>query len=167
MSLLPIVLISAMIFLIAYRLYGNLLVRLFKLNADAVTPAYELRDDLDYVPTEPKFLIGQHFSAIAAAGPIVGPILACLMFGWVPALLWIIIGSIFIGGVQRLCFTSGVGTAQSKVHCRSCPRAHEQAILYLVSPVHLDRIGLHHRRLQPISLQPRSLVSKNSRTAKS
>ena len=61
-----------------------------------------MRDDVDYVPIEPKFLLSQHFSAIAAAGPIVGPILAGLAFGWLPALIWILVGSIFIGGVHDM-----------------------------------------------------------------
>ncbi len=61
-----------------------------------------MRDGLDYEPIESKFLMGQHFSAIAAAGPIVGPILAGLMFGWLPALLWILVGAIFIGGVHDM-----------------------------------------------------------------
>src|SRR5258708_11355119 len=61
-----------------------------------------MRDDVDYAPIDSKFLLSQHFSAIAAAGPIVGPIMAGLLFGWVPALLWILIGSIFIGGVHDM-----------------------------------------------------------------
>ena len=61
-----------------------------------------MEDGVDYVPAEAKFLAGQHFSAIAAAGPITGPILAGILFGWVPALVWIIIGSIFIGGVHDM-----------------------------------------------------------------
>jgi carbon starvation protein len=100
--LLPIVLCSAVILIVAYRLYGSLLARLFRLDPEAPTPAVELRDDVDYVPIEPKFLLGQHFSAIAAAGPIVGPILAGVMFGWLPALLWILLGAIFIGGVHDM-----------------------------------------------------------------
>lgn len=100
MSLVVVVLASAAALLAGYRFYGSLLVRLFRLDPSRPTPAYELRDDVDYVPTEPKFLIGQHFSAIAAAGPIVGPILACTMFGWAPALLWILLGAIFVGGVH-------------------------------------------------------------------
>ncbi len=55
---------------------------------------------MDFVPTRPFYLFGQHFSAIAAAGPIVGPILACQQFGWLPAILWITIGVIFIGAVH-------------------------------------------------------------------
>ncbi len=102
MSLLPIVVASAVILTIAYFTYGRLLSRLLKLDPNAITPAVELRDDIDYEPIEPKFLLSQHFSAIAAAGPIVGPILAGVMFGWVPALIWLIVGSIFIGGVHDM-----------------------------------------------------------------
>ncbi len=102
MSLLAIVLCCAVVLLLAYRLYGNLLARLLRLDPNAETPAVQMRDDVDYAPIEPKFLLGQHFSAIAAAGPIVGPILAGVMFGWLPALLWIVLGSIFIGGVHDI-----------------------------------------------------------------
>jgi len=91
---------SAACLLMGYVLYGSLLSKLFRLDRNTKTPALELRDDLDYVPIAPRFLMSQHFSAIAAAGPIVGPILAGIMFGWLPALLWIVLGSIFIGGVH-------------------------------------------------------------------
>jgi carbon starvation protein len=74
--------------------------KLFRLDSKAMTPAYAQRDDVDYVPCERGPLLSQHFSAIAAAGPIVGPILAGAMFGWLPALLWILIGAIFVGGVH-------------------------------------------------------------------
>jgi carbon starvation protein len=100
MSLLAVLVPSAVILLVAYRLYGGLLARLFRLDPAAPTPAVTLRDDVDYEPIPPQLLLGQHFSAIAAAGPIVGPILAGVAFGWLPALLWILIGSIFIGGVH-------------------------------------------------------------------
>jgi carbon starvation protein len=112
MKLLAIVLGSAACLLIAYRTYGSLLARLLKLDDAAVTPAHTLRDDVDYAPARPSFLLSQHFSAIAAAGPIVGPILAGLMFGWLPALLWILIGSIFIGGVHD--FTALVASIRHK-----------------------------------------------------
>src|SRR5437762_10981242 len=100
MSLLSIVLISAACLLVAYFTYGRLLTRLLKLRPDVPTPAVELRDDVDYAPIDSKFLLSQHFSAIAAAGPIVGPILAGVMFGWLPALLWILVGAVFVGGVH-------------------------------------------------------------------
>lgn len=102
MTLLPIVLIAAAVFLVAYRTYGSLLARLLRLDPEARTPAVELRDDVDYAPIDRKFLLSQHFSAIAAAGPIIGPIQAGLFFGWVPAILWIVLGSIFIGGVHDI-----------------------------------------------------------------
>ena len=102
MSLLVIVLISAACLLAAYFTYGPLLARLLRLRADVPTPAVSMRDDVDYAPIDSKFLLSQHFSAIAAAGPIVGPILAGIAFGWLPALLWILIGSILIGGVHDM-----------------------------------------------------------------
>lgn len=102
MSLLSIVLISAACLLAAYFTYGRLLTRLVQLRPDAPTPAVELRDDVDYAPIDSKFLLSQHFSAIAAAGPIVGPIVAGTLFGWLPALLWIVLGAIFIGGVHDM-----------------------------------------------------------------
>ncbi|MCC7491565.1 MAG: carbon starvation protein A [Fimbriimonadaceae bacterium] len=101
-GILLVVVLSAVILAVAYRTYGRLLARLLRLDPQAVTPAVELRDEVDYLPIEPKFLLGQHFSAIAAAGPIVGPILAGVMFGWGPALIWILVGCVFIGGVHDL-----------------------------------------------------------------
>ncbi len=76
MEMLGIVIGSAVILTIAYFTYGRLLARLFRLDNNTPTPAVTLRDDLDYMPCETGPLLSQHFSAIAAAGPIVGPILA-------------------------------------------------------------------------------------------
>ena len=102
MSLLVVVGISAILLIAAYFTYGRFLSRFLALDATRPTPAVEMRDGVDYDPIEPKFLLSQHFSAIAAAGPIVGPVLAGIYFGWLPALLWILIGSIFIGGVHDM-----------------------------------------------------------------
>jgi len=103
MSIIFIVLGMSVLFYIAYRIYGTFLAKkVFDLNNENKTAAVELEDGLDFVPTEPKFLMGQHFSAIAAAGPITGPIIAGIAYGWVPALLWILVGSIFIGGVHDM-----------------------------------------------------------------
>ena len=103
MSIIFIVLGMSALFYVAYRTYGAFLSKkVYELNDKNVTPAVEMEDGLDYVPTEPKFLLGQHFSAIAAAGPITGPIIAGIAYGWVPALLWILVGSIFIGGVHDM-----------------------------------------------------------------
>jgi carbon starvation protein len=112
MNMLLIVLLSASILSIAYCTYGPLLVRLLRLDSKAQTPAVEFRDDVDYAPLAPDELLSQHFSAIAAAGPIVGPILAGVMFGWLPALIWILVGSILIGGVHDL--TSLVASIRHK-----------------------------------------------------
>lgn len=108
MSLLFVIGGVAAILALAYRVYGGFLLRIFHLDPKAQTPAITLRDDIDYVPIAPQFLFGQHFSAIAAAGPIVGPIVAGVAFGWGPALAWILVGSIFIGGVHD--FTSLVAS---------------------------------------------------------
>lgn len=112
MSMLAVVLFSAICLITAYYTYGPLLVRLLHLDPNVDTPATTMRDDVDYVPIESKFLLSQHFSAIAAAGPIVGPILAGVTFGWLPALIWILVGSIFIGGVHD--FTSLVASIRHK-----------------------------------------------------
>ncbi len=100
MTILPIVAVCAVILLIAYVTYGKLLVRWLGIDPSRKTPAVELEDGNDYVPAPPGVVLGGHFTAIAAAGPVVGPILAGLAFGWLPALLWILIGAILIGGVH-------------------------------------------------------------------
>lgn len=83
-----------------YLLYGRFIARQFHLDSEAITPAVAQNDGVDFVPARPFYLMGQHFSAIAAAGPIVGPILACMVFGWLPCILWIVLGVIFIGAVH-------------------------------------------------------------------
>ncbi len=88
----------------AYRLYGGWVARQFQLDDARTTPAHRVNDGVDFVPTKPFYLFGQHFSAIAAAGPIAGPILACQAFGWLPCLLWIGLGVVLIGAVHD--FTS-------------------------------------------------------------
>src|SRR5689334_19776537 len=85
---------------LGYRFYGGFIARQYNLDPGRATPAARINDGVDFVPTRPFYLLGQHFSAIAAAGPIVGPILACQQFGWLPAILWITVGVIFIGAVH-------------------------------------------------------------------
>ena len=97
-----IILSVIVIFLAGYFIYGRFLAKKLALDNADPTPACRINDGIDYVPAKMPLLLGQHFSAIAAAGPIVGPILACLWFGWLPALLWIILGALFIGGVHDL-----------------------------------------------------------------
>ena len=129
MSLLAIALVSCGFFLAAYLFYGRLLAKWFDLSPTRVTPACSMSDGVDYVPAKAPFLLGQHFSAIAAAGPIVGPILAGLWFGWLPALLWIVFGAIFLGAVHD--FSSLVGSVRHQarsiveiVRDHLGPRAH-------------------------------------------
>jgi carbon starvation protein len=85
---------------VAYRTYGGWIARQMRLDPQTTTPAQELEDGVDFVPTRPFYLFGQHFAAIAAAGPIAGPIIACQEFGWLPCLLWIGIGVVLIGAVH-------------------------------------------------------------------
>ncbi len=92
--------IFLVVVMLGYRFYGGWIARFFRLNDAVVTPSHERQDGVDFVPTKPFYLLGQHFSAIAAAGPIAGPILACQLFGWLPCLLWIGLGVVFIGAVH-------------------------------------------------------------------
>ena len=88
--------IGAVLFILAYRIYGRYLERLFGVEPERRTPACVRPDNVDYVPTRPAVLFGHHFASIAGAGPIVGPV-AALYFGWVPVVLWIIVGCILVG----------------------------------------------------------------------
>lgn len=92
--------ITLAVLALGYTWYGRFVARQYALDDARVTPAVAVNDGVDFVPTRRFYLLGQHFSAIAAAGPIAGPILACLQFGWLPCILWIAIGVIFIGAVH-------------------------------------------------------------------
>ncbi len=98
LALIAVVVLAALS--VGYRVYGSFIARQFALDPGARTPAVSENDGVDFVPTPPFYLLGQHFSAIAAAGPIAGPILACQQFGWLPCLLWIGLGSVLIGAVH-------------------------------------------------------------------
>ena len=100
MTILPIVAVCAVVLVLAYVTYGRLVVRWLGIDPSRPTPAVAMEDGVDYVPASGPVVLGGHFTAIAAAGPVVGPILAGLYFGWLPALLWIMLGAIFIGGVH-------------------------------------------------------------------
>ncbi len=91
---------SIIAYLIAYYTYGRYLSRkIFKLDPAAKTPAHALRDDVDYVPAHQSVLFGHHYTSIAGTGPIVGPAIG-IIWGWVPALIWVLVGSIFMGAVH-------------------------------------------------------------------
>ena len=95
------VMIAAFVgYLVMYHLYGRYIGRrIFALSADAKTPSVELQDGVDYVPTKKEVIFGHHFTSIAGTGPIVGPAIA-VIWGWVPALLWVFVGSIVMGAVH-------------------------------------------------------------------
>ena len=102
MSLLALLVAGCGALWLGYAIYGSFLRRVFELNDRMPTPAHSLEDGRDFVPANRWYLLGQHLSAIAAAGPIVGPILAGLWFGWLPTFVWLIAGGIFIGGVHDM-----------------------------------------------------------------
>ncbi len=87
-------------YLIMYKIYGRFIgKKVFKLNDDNKTPAVEFEDGIDFVPTKKEVIFGHHFTSIAGTGPIVGPAIA-IIWGWVPALLWVFLGSIIMGAVH-------------------------------------------------------------------
>jgi len=95
-----------------YRFYGGWVAQQVGLDNARKTPAHALEDGINFVPTQPFYLFAQHFSAIAAAGPIAGPILAVQSFGWLPCLLWILLGVVFVGAVHD--FTSLTASVRHK-----------------------------------------------------
>lgn len=100
MNAVPIALFGIFSFLLTYKFYHVYLAKkIFKTDDGALTPAHQLSDGIDYVPTKKSVLWGHHFSSIAGAAPIVGPAIA-VIWGWLPAFLWVLIGGIFIGAVH-------------------------------------------------------------------
>lgn len=91
--------IAGVVLILAYVIYGKYLERKWGIDKNAITPAYELEDGVDYVPADSNIVFGHQFASIAGAGPINGPIQA-IMFGWLPVLLWILFGGVFFGAVQ-------------------------------------------------------------------
>lgn len=107
-----IIMIFAIVVLVAgYIFYGKWLAKKWGVDPNRKTPAYEMQDGVDYVPTDKQVVFGHQFASIAGAGPINGPIQAAV-FGWVPVLLWCLIGGIFIGAVQD--FSSMYASVRNK-----------------------------------------------------
>ena len=94
-----VLIISIVVLLCGYIFYGKWLAEQWGVDPEKKTPAFEMEDGVDYVPAKTPVLMGHHFSSIAGAGPINGPIQAAV-FGWIPVLLWVLIGGIFFGGVH-------------------------------------------------------------------
>ena len=91
---------SLLFFILAYKFYGNFIAKkIFNVDKNNKLPSAELRDDVDYIPTQKEVLFGHHFASIAGTGPIVGPAIA-VIWGWVPAVIWVLIGSVFAGAVH-------------------------------------------------------------------
>jgi carbon starvation protein len=112
MNILIIPLVVLALFYLAYRFYAKRIEKkVFEANDSRKTPAVEFENGVDYVPTSPLVVFSHHFSSIAGAGPIVGPTLA-LAFGYMPVLFWIVIGTIFIGGVHD--FTTMFSSVREK-----------------------------------------------------
>ena len=99
MNILVVLLISLVLLACGYLFYGRWLAKEWGVDPSRKTPSHELTDGMDYVPAKAPVLMGHHFSSIAGAGPINGPIQAAI-FGWVPVLLWVVVGGIFFGGVH-------------------------------------------------------------------
>lgn len=114
MGLLPLALVVLLCLTVGYLLYGSFIAGQYRIDDSRITPAAARNDGIDFIPTRPFYLMAQHFSAIAAAGPIAGPILACTMFGWGPCLLWIVLGVIFIGAVHD--FSALVASVRHGAH---------------------------------------------------
>ena len=100
MSALVIMVVAFIGYILMYNLYGKFIgQKIFKLSQAATVPSVELEDGMDYVPTKKEVIFGHHFTSIAGTGPIVGPAIA-IIWGWVPALIWVFFGSIFMGAVH-------------------------------------------------------------------
>lgn len=99
MQLIYLILFSAIILIAGYHTYGRYVFKKFKIDNKNITPSHRFKDGMDYVPSRPIMVLGHHFSSIAGAGPIIGPIIA-ITFGWIPAVIWILVGGIFFGAVH-------------------------------------------------------------------
>jgi len=110
--LITILLVGAVAFLLAYIVYGRFLTKRYEIDDSRPTPSHTDYDGIDRVPAHKAVLLGHHFSSIAGAGPVVGPIIAAVAFGWLPVLLWVLLGAIFIGGVHD--FSSLVASIRHK-----------------------------------------------------
>ncbi|MEE9605766.1 MAG: carbon starvation protein A [Candidatus Scalindua sp.] len=105
---------SIFCFFLSYLFYSRFLgKKIYKLDSNIITPAHEFKDGIDYVPTNKHVLFGHHFTSIAGAAPIVGPAIA-VIWGWLPAILWVVIGTIFMGAVHD--FGCLVISAKNKGH---------------------------------------------------
>lgn len=100
MSAIVLLVVGILAFLTGYQVYSRFIARrIYRLDPDFVTPAHEFEDGVDYVPTNKHVLFGHHFTSVAGAAPIVGPAIA-VIWGWLPAFLWVALGTVFAGAVH-------------------------------------------------------------------
>ncbi len=112
MSSLLIIVVSFFGYIIAYRFYGRFISqKILKISGEGEMPSHKFNDGVDFVPTQKKIIFGHHFTTIAGLGPIVGPAIG-IIWGWLPALLWIFFGSIFMGAVHD--YTSLIVSARNE-----------------------------------------------------
>lgn len=101
MSSLVILFAGILVFVLGYRFYAEKIALIFQIDPHRPTPAVSKYDGVDYIPAKSWLvLFGHHFSSIAGAGPVIGPVIGCIYWGWFPALLWVVLGSLFLGGVH-------------------------------------------------------------------
>ena len=131
-------------FIVAYHTYGKWLgSKIFRLSATAVCPSTELQDDVDFVPTPRSIIFGHHFTSIAGTGPIVGPAIA-VMWGWLPAMLWVVFGAIFVGAVHD--FGSLVVSLRNKGQSIGDVAGHLISPVPIFATVHSPLAGIAARR---------------------
>ena len=112
------------LYLLGYHLYASWIARsVFELDADAVTPAHELQDGYDYVPARKYVLFGHHYASIAGLAPMLGPAIA-VIWGWVPAMFWVVFGTLFIGAVHDF----GALVVSMRAHGKSIGKVAETVI---------------------------------------
>ena len=100
MSSVIIVIVSFILFALGYTFYSKYLSsKIFDLDDNQTTPAHNQNDGIDFIPTKKHILFGHHFTSIAGAAPIIGPCIA-VYWGWLPAILWVVLGTIFMGAVH-------------------------------------------------------------------
>ncbi|MCF7888159.1 MAG: carbon starvation protein A, partial [Candidatus Omnitrophica bacterium] len=97
-AIIPLLVLSSL--LAAYFFYGRFINKILGIDPNRETPACKNEDGVDYVPAKNWFILfGHHFASIAGAAPIVGPVVAVALWGWGPSILWIVLGSVFFGGI--------------------------------------------------------------------
>jgi len=101
MNVIPVAFLLILFLFLGYKFYGGFIEKnIVKPEANRITPAEKINDGIDYAPAKKLLLFGHHFSAIAGAGPILGPLIAVLYFGWLGAVIWVAVGSVFLGAVH-------------------------------------------------------------------